>query len=409
MPHVQPASHPCPPEKGSPLTSNEKIDVCRGLFAFLVVAAHALDISWAVHPGVPVQFSGWLHDLLLYVVAAGVYWVIGFFVISGYCIQLSVERQIEGQTFPLRQYLLARLSRILPLYYLALLAAVVSERLMGSVRPDCWPQGVNMSTFFAQLLVVQNLTQTYGSFAPSWSITNEMFYYLLYGGVVCLALKWGIRPTTLGMVLCIILAVALDWVYFRAVRTAYVRSPGLLFGLGIIWFQGAMVAEYRQLLRGSRLARAVSAWWIPVLIVAMGMWYSQSVHLQVVYMALGMAFTLMLVRFVALEPEAQSVPDRGHFGALIRTLGLASYPTYLFHGPIVMFTGSAILRWQLVSDWRVTWLILCSVGIGSGVLLGQLAERPFMAWRAGYLKRIKEISRHPVREGGATPILGLPQ
>ena len=79
-----------------PLSSNEKIDICRGLFAFLVVAAHAVDISWVIHPEVPGRFPGWLHDVLLYVVAAGVYWVIGFFVISGYCIQLSVERQIKG-------------------------------------------------------------------------------------------------------------------------------------------------------------------------------------------------------------------------------------------------------------------------------------------------------------------------
>ena len=102
-----------------PLSSNEKIDICRGLFAFLVVGAHAVDISWVVHPEVPGRFPGWLHHLLLYVVAAGVYWVIGFFVISGYCIQLSVERQIKGNTFLLRHYLLSRLSRILPLFYLA--------------------------------------------------------------------------------------------------------------------------------------------------------------------------------------------------------------------------------------------------------------------------------------------------
>ena len=90
----------------------------------------------------------------------------------------------------------------------------------------------------AQLFIIQNLTWTYGSFAPSWSITNEMFYYLFYGVVVCVALRRGIRPTTLGMSLCLVLALILDWVYFFGYRTGYVRSPGLLFGLGIIWFQG---------------------------------------------------------------------------------------------------------------------------------------------------------------------------
>src|SRR5262245_53844132 len=189
------------------LCSEEKIDVCRGLFAFLVVIAHSLDISWAIHPDVPGRLPAWLHDLWLYVVAAGIYWVIGFFVISGYCIQLSVERQTEGRTFPLRNYLLARLSRILPLYYLALLSAVVLEWLMTPARPACWPHGVNLTALISQLFVVQNLTQTYGSFAPSWSITNEMFYYLFYGAVVCVGLKRGVRPTMLGMISCLVLAV----------------------------------------------------------------------------------------------------------------------------------------------------------------------------------------------------------
>jgi len=390
------------------LSSNEKIDICRGLFAFLVVGAHAVDISWVIHPEVPGQLSGWLHDLLLYVAAAGVYWVIGFFAISGYCIQLSVKRQIEGNAFPLRHYLLARLSRILPLYYLALLLAVVIERFMASARPSCWSQGVNVNGLIAQLFIIQNLTWTYGSFAPSWSITNEMFYYLFYGVVVCVALRFGIRPTSLGMSLCLVLALILDWVYFFEHRTGYVRSPGLLFGLGIIWFQGALVAEHREWLRSSQAACKTAALWPLVLIMAMAMWYSQGIHLQVVYLVLGVAFTLMLMRFVVTESRRVKPVDRGRAGALIRLLGLASYPTYLFHGPIVMLTGSIILRWNLVSDWRLTWVILTSVGIGSGILLGHFAEQPIMAWRAGYLKRLRQSHPAPAH-GGVTPILGIQQ
>ncbi len=111
------------------LTANQKIDVCRGLFAFLVVAAHSVDMSWSIHPEARTLYPWWLHDLLLYVAAAGIHWVIGFFVISGYCIQLSVSRSIDGNSFPLARYLAARLSRILPIYYLGLMFAVFVERL----------------------------------------------------------------------------------------------------------------------------------------------------------------------------------------------------------------------------------------------------------------------------------------
>ena len=112
------------------------------------------------------------------------------------------------------------------------------EQLIASARPSCWPQGVNLNTLIAELFILQNLTQTYGSFAPSWSITNEMFYYLFYGVMVCVALRFGIRPTTLGMSLCLVLALILDWIYFFQYQTGYVRVPGCSSGWGSSGFRG---------------------------------------------------------------------------------------------------------------------------------------------------------------------------
>ena len=82
---------------GSRLHGNDKIDICRGLFAFLVVAAHGLEMTWSLHPG----GSRPLHRPDVPVCSAtgpgqGLYWVMGFFVISGYCIYLSAQRLIEA-------------------------------------------------------------------------------------------------------------------------------------------------------------------------------------------------------------------------------------------------------------------------------------------------------------------------
>lgn len=398
-------------ESATPLTSHEKIDVCRGLFAFLVVIAHGVDIAWTIHPHAPLAMSPRVHDLWLYVVAAGAYWVIGFFVISGYCIQLSVERQIRDGRFPLKTYLAARLTRILPLYYVALASAVVFECLMAPARPGCWPNGLDLNALAAQLFVVQNLSQTFGSFAPSWSITNEMFYYLFYGAVVVVALKRGVRPATLGMLVCLTAAVGLEWAYFLHFRSnAYIRVPGLLFGLGVVWFQGAMVAEYRDRLRASRIARFASSLWPPALVLAMVLWYLHAIHLQVLYLILGAAFTLMLMRFAVVDRPGAVAPDRGALGTLIRAVGMASYPTYLFHGPFVMWLGSMMIRLNLVADdWRVTWVVLSAAGIGSGLVLGYVAERPLMAWRAGFLKGLKSESPAPRAAGSPSPILGIQQ
>jgi len=67
----------------------------------------------------------------------------------------------------------------------------------------------------------------------------------------------------------------------------------------------------------------------------------------------------------------------------------------------------------IAADWRVTWLILSAVGIGSGLALGFLAERPLMTWRAAMLKRLKTADRaEPSPEpepAPAAPILGMPR
>ena len=128
------------------------------LFAFLVVGAHAVDISWVIHPEVPGRFPGWLHNFLLYVVAAGVYWVIGFFVISGYCIQLSVERQIEGNAFPASP-LPAGPADSHPAALLPGSPAGGGHRAAHGHRSAVLlASGVNLNGLIAQLFIIQNLT-----------------------------------------------------------------------------------------------------------------------------------------------------------------------------------------------------------------------------------------------------------
>jgi peptidoglycan/LPS O-acetylase OafA/YrhL len=209
-------------------------------------------------------------------------------------------------------------------------------------------------------------------------------------------MRRGIRPANLGMAACATLAVVLEVAYFTWFRRdPLARGLGLLFGLGTIWFQGALVAVHRDALRASPTARRVAAAWPLVLAAAIGLWYAHAVHIQVLYLVLGVAFTMMLARFVATDaPGAPATPDRGRPGAAIRALGLASYPTYLFHGPFIMWLASTMARTGLLGDdWRATWLILSAAGIGSGIVLGFVAERPLMAWRAGMLRRRKESGR----------------
>ena len=165
-----------------------------GTFCVPGCGAHAVDMSWSIHPEAPGRFPGWLHQLLLYVLAAGVYWVVGLLRdqrLLHSALGVAVDR---GQFVSAGRYLagpaVAHSSALLP-----------GSRIRSARRVADRPgpaallvQRHQRQTLVAQLLFVQNLTQTFGSYAPSWSITNEMFYYLFYGIVVAVALKRGMRP-----------------------------------------------------------------------------------------------------------------------------------------------------------------------------------------------------------------------
>ncbi len=389
-------------------TRHEKIDLCRGLFAALVVVAHAIQIAWVVHPQAVATMGPLWYGALDAVFRTGTIYVMGFFVISGYCIHLSVARQVDSGRFAFKPYLVARLTRILPLYYLGLLLAVAVEWVIADARPVTWPHGVEAPVIAAQLVLLQNLTETYGSFAPSWSITNEAFYYLLYGGLACLAAGGVRRPAWAGMALCfgVLVVTLVD----HAVRgyDRYVYSFGQLIGLGTVWFLGVFAAIHGDYLVRIPWVRRLARFWpagIPVVMI----WQFFHLTPHGLYSISGMTFALMMIRFHdgvdVVRPRVESSWRK----SFAESVGLTSYPMYLFHGPVMMLVGSWIMRTGVVTDWRLTWALLVAVGLTVGAAGAWLLERPVMGWRAGFLSQMKQDTEtsgertSPVSLGAATP------
>lgn len=147
------------------------INLLRGVFAILVVLAHALDM--AVLSFDSPFFSTALGGFLRGTVGKGFYWVMGFFVISGFCIHLSVRNSYARGRYSARNYMIARITHIAPLFYIALFIALLAEFwvLQLDVRPPVWVEGVNVKTFIGNVFFTQSITGWFGSFAG-------MEYYL---------------------------------------------------------------------------------------------------------------------------------------------------------------------------------------------------------------------------------------
>ena len=143
-------------------------------------------------------------------------------------------------------------------------------------------------------MLIQNFSETYGSYAPSWSITNEVFYYVFYGLIVVGVVRFTKWPATIGMAVCLTIGVATQLVYRLGYRSNPMMQFGLLFGLGISWFMGALVAEHREWLVKNRPMQTAARFWPLLLALVIALWCTQRVHLEFVFAGSGVAFTLML-------------------------------------------------------------------------------------------------------------------
>ena len=66
-----------------------------------------------------------------------------------------------------------------------------------------------------------------------------MFYYVFYGGLVCFALKRGIRAVKLGMIVCLAVALPMDLLYFGWIRSRFHRQHGFAFRPGNVLVSSA--------------------------------------------------------------------------------------------------------------------------------------------------------------------------
>jgi peptidoglycan/LPS O-acetylase OafA/YrhL len=373
----------------------ERIDVCRGLFAALVVVGHSFDLARAMDPSWDAGMPRLAADFLRYTAGTGVYYVMGFFILSGYCIQASARRLSEGPSFPLGAYTMARATRILPLYYAALLFAVIVEVVArrSGWRPDLWLVGFDARTFAGQTLLIQGLTERLGSFAASWSITNEVVYYAFFGLVAAACAPLRVRPAVVGMVLCCVGGAALLASY-RLTRDHRAMTYGSLIGLGAVWHLGALVKAYEPWIAARPRIGSAARIWPALLALDMGLFAAGAVHQEVVFVLAGAAFALMMVRFASVEAALvgrPAAPPR----ALPTALGMVSYPMYLFHGPLLLAFGTIANAAGIVAPWWAIWPAAASLAIAACLPLGRLLEAPVMAWRSGLMKRAARPADRP--------------
>jgi peptidoglycan/LPS O-acetylase OafA/YrhL len=354
----------------------------RGLAAWFVVLYH-------------LRGAMTLPDGILAVLAKGYLAVDFFFLLSGFVIWITyVERIRLARWQAVPTFLLRRVARIWPLHLTMLAFAVaiaVALRLTGHPRDPRFP----FSQLPAHILLLQNwpiVVQRFGITSldwndPAWSISSEIFAYLLFPLIV-MAVDWRRVPTV--VLLAVIAATIALLSHVMTSRDVHHLGDAIpYFGqvrcitefvCGTV--TGALWLRYRDRPRVPIIASAAVA---IVAFAAFGTGACGEIASIPVALA-GVLLLLALTSGIAHNPLG---------GRILHYLGEISFATYLSHSLLWKAFRLAFVRTTGPESPIMLALFLALV-LGTSILLYHLLERPAQTW----------LNRLPRRRSGSADVQG---
>jgi peptidoglycan/LPS O-acetylase OafA/YrhL len=314
------------------------VQAMRGFAALSVVCGHAV----TARPDLVAKDAA---EGALTILASG---VDIFFVISGFIIATTAASQPNALNFAFR-----RIVRIYPVYWLVLLAALVSSywiALAPGVRPP-----LDLGLIFAWRYPNWYI-------GPAWSIAFELHFY------AAIAVLLAIAPNRLFELLFAAFSVAMLAIIFHLPLGLYSDPLVLEFAAGV-------GIAYQLRIRGEL---PVSQFILPVsaALFAAG-WYWIFIHgssdpqlARVPTYGLGAACLIYAV--VAAELNGAAFPR------LLQWLGGISYSLYVIHYPLIKWIATFTDLWLASPTVTIIASILLSIGLAA--VVNMLVEKPTLSW-----------------------------
>ncbi len=298
------------------------LDLVRFLAAFMVLVVHARHFSFVDFGALQADQKSLFVAGLYAITRIGNEAVILFFVLSGFLVGGVAAVRIHDGTFRLADYAIDRFSRIM----LPLVPALILSALFAGVTVG----GFEFWVFVGNLLSLQGvLVNVFGGNAPLWSLSYEVWFYILVGGIGLLMLKgnkycWG------GILILVFMAV------FTKLAVVYL----------FCWLIGALAYVYRPNHFGRKLfvssmilvfsAIALVELTSPSDSLSVGGWrmYLPSAEISKLLLAIGMS--LFIQQTALLHPKREFSIKINYLGT---TLATFAYTLYLTHYPILQLAA----------------------------------------------------------------------
>jgi peptidoglycan/LPS O-acetylase OafA/YrhL len=331
------------------------IDAMRAVFALWVIIAHLVPRTYKLQG--PNAIPGWLYyftdtiiDRLTQASNEVNPAVLGFIVLSGYCIHRNGLRS-DHPAGATANFTIRRCFRILPVYWMACLlplltlpvaanlsmAATVAVNGAAAIDPAC---------LVAKMLSLPAVIPSFhpdgcssAGNGPLLTVTFEIWLYAVYAAVFTLfANRWRDRTITTIASGCFLLSIAIASLSTRyAVLYNWWQNSSVLGFLPYWWLGAALVIPSLQQWT-KRYFVLISGCWIGLTVVILlgGEFGSAIAELRKVFFSLGIGAIIARI-------ESANVGESNP----LSSLGRAGYSLYAFHSPLLLPLVIAGFFWPL--------------------------------------------------------------
>jgi peptidoglycan/LPS O-acetylase OafA/YrhL len=313
-----------------------------------------------------------------------------FFVLSGFLLYRAFVRAGLGRSAPVavRSYLVRRAARIAPAYYLALAGTLALLAAAGDVPGRRLVEAGELPLFlvFGQNYSPDTLLKLN---AATWTLTVEVFFYLLLPVIGVAALRLGRSPRRQGLLLGGLVLAGLAWNYvdFRAgwgpvaSHTAISFLPYFACGMLV-----ALLVEVHRAAGRPPLGQVVSAALVAgaaAVLVANGLWHVYGDHTSIQMevfadSAAAAAFAAIIASLVL----GTGLGVRWLGVGPLAWMGEIAYGFYLWHIPLLVLARAT----GVFPPGILLGLAVLPVAIAVGATSWYAIERPLMR-RAARLPR----------------------
>ncbi|KYC36853.1 hypothetical protein WA1_45160 [Scytonema hofmannii PCC 7110] len=360
--------------------STVHLDLLRGLAALVVLTNHLrnlffVDYGQVIHKNI-------LVNIFYYFSSFGYQAVIVFFVLSGFCISLTVIKSIENWSWKI--YFINRLSRL----YVVLIIALFLGLFLDYLGITIWDKNsiyyrnflgsniidspvvnrLKISIFIGNIFFLQNIrVTTFGSNDPLWSLSSEFWYYVLFPCILLIVYP-KINLVTKFLHTFIVLTI------FKFIG----NSIAIYF---FIWLLGTPVCLTGNLRIKNPIYKFLSIL-VSSLIFLLTLLLIKFNILMNSYLSDFILAIVTAILIYSLLQDNRKQPVDSHafwysYKIISQKLAGFSYTLYLVHMPILVFINACLLketRWQPDTFHLLVGLILLLLVLGYAFSISLFTE-----------------------------------